>query len=183
MRIAPAYEREVVHVQDASRAAGVVTSLLDPARRAELDATNRVDQQRLREQFAARRERTLLDVDKARSNALAIEWRAEDIAAPQFTGRRTVEGVRVSDLVPYIDWTFFFSAWELKGKFPGILQHPTQGPAARELYDNARAMLERIEREHLLELRGVYGFWPAHSEAEDLVVYTCLLYTSDAADE
>jgi 5-methyltetrahydrofolate--homocysteine methyltransferase len=181
VRIAPAYEREVVHVQDASRAAGVVSALLDPARRRELGATNRADQQRLREQFAGRRERTLLDFAQARSNALALDWRAEDLARPQFTGRRAVEGVRVSELVPYIDWTFFFSAWELKGKFPGILQHPTQGAAARELYEHARAMLERIERERLLELRGVYGFWPAHAEGEDLVLYADERRASEAA--
>jgi 5-methyltetrahydrofolate--homocysteine methyltransferase len=171
VRIAPAYEHPVVHVQDASRAAAVVSALLDPTRRDELDRSNREDQERLREQFAGRRTRQLHDWAAARANALKLEWRRKDLPQPAFTGRRVVEDVTVSELAPYIDWTFFFSAWGLKGRYPGILEHPEQGPAARELYDNARAMLERIEREGLLGLRGVYGFWPAHSEGEDIVVF------------
>ena len=73
--------------------------------------------------------------------------------------------------MPYIDWTFFFAAWELKGRFPAILDHPQYGTAARELYDNARALLDRIVAERLLTARGVYGFWPAASEGDDIVVY------------
>jgi len=171
VRIAPSYDQPVVHVQDASRAAGVVSALLDPARKDELEAGNRADQERLRRQFAGRRERALHDWPHARANALKLEWRRQDLPQPTFTGRRVVDDVTISELVPYIDWTFFFSAWELKGRFPGILDHPVQGPAARELYDNARAMLARLERERLLTLRGVYGFWPAHSEGEDIVVF------------
>ncbi len=79
--------------------------------------------------------------------------------------------MRLEDLVPYIDWTFFFSAWELKGRFPAILDHPQYGAAARELYDNARTLLDRIVRDRLLTPRGVYGFWPANSEGEDIVVF------------
>ena len=74
-------------------------------------------------------------------------------------------------LVPYIDWTFFFAAWELKGRFPAILDHPQYGKAARDLYDNARALLDRIVSEKLLTASGVYGFWPAASEDDDIVVY------------
>jgi len=79
--------------------------------------------------------------------------------------------VPLASLVPYIDWTFFFSAWELKGRFPAILDHPEYGAAARELYENARALLDRIVKEGLLTARGVYGFWPANSEGDDIVVY------------
>jgi 5-methyltetrahydrofolate--homocysteine methyltransferase len=172
VKIAPAYDHPVVHVQDASRAVGVVASLLDPEKRLELDRTNRVNQLLLREQHANRRPKALLDWNAARANRAKPVWNDDSIARPAFLGRRTVDDVRISDLVPFIDWTFFFTAWELKGSFPGILDHPQQGPAARELYENARAMLERIERERLLELRGVYGFWPAASDGEDIVVYT-----------
>jgi 5-methyltetrahydrofolate--homocysteine methyltransferase len=170
VKIAPACEHAVVHVHDASRAVGVVAGLLDPARRAELDARNRADQARLREQHAGKARRVLLDLAAARDNRARPDFAAA-APRPAFLGRRAVDGVRVSDLLPYIDWTFFFSAWELRGRFPGILEDPAQGAAARELYENARAMLARIEREGLLRLRGVYGFWPAASDDDDIVVY------------
>jgi 5-methyltetrahydrofolate--homocysteine methyltransferase len=93
------------------------------------------------------------------------------VATPAFTGARLLDDVRLEDLVPYIDWTFFFAAWELKGRFPAILDHPGHGAAARELYDEARVLLDRVVGERLLTPRGVYGFWPAHSSGEDVVVY------------
>ncbi|HVR64566.1 MAG TPA: vitamin B12 dependent-methionine synthase activation domain-containing protein, partial [Polyangia bacterium] len=89
-----------------------------------------------------------------------------------FTGRRIVDDVSLSELVPFIDWTFFFTAWELRGRFPAILDHPEQGPAARELYANATALLETIVDGKLLRPRGVYGFWPAASDRNDIVLYT-----------
>jgi 5-methyltetrahydrofolate--homocysteine methyltransferase len=79
--------------------------------------------------------------------------------------------VPLEDLVPYIDWTFFFAAWELKGRYPAILNHPEYGKAARDLYDSAQVLLDRIVREKLLTATGVYGFWPAASEGDDIVVY------------
>jgi 5-methyltetrahydrofolate--homocysteine methyltransferase len=92
------------------------------------------------------------------------------VAVPAFTGARLID-VPLEDLVPFIDWTFFFSAWELKGRFPAILDHPQYGAAARELYDHARALLGRICAGRLLAARGVYGFWPANSEGDDVVLY------------
>jgi 5-methyltetrahydrofolate--homocysteine methyltransferase len=79
--------------------------------------------------------------------------------------------VPLEDIARYIDWTFFFSAWELKGRFPAILEHPTYGSAARELYENAQGLLKRIIKENLLSARGVYGFWPANSVGDDIVVF------------
>ena len=89
---------------------------------------------------------------------------------PAFTGARLLDDVTLEDLVPYIDWTFFFATWELKGRFPAILQHPQYGAAARELYDHARTLLDRIVADRLLTPRGVYGFWPANTEGDDIVV-------------
>jgi 5-methyltetrahydrofolate--homocysteine methyltransferase len=91
---------------------------------------------------------------------------------PAFTGLRTLESLPLETLVPYIDWTFFFSAWELKGKFPKILEHPEHGEAARELYENGRELLDRIVRDKLLTASGVYGFWPANADGDDIVLYT-----------
>jgi len=163
VRIAPAYGNETVHVIDASRVVGVVSDLLDPVRRGVLDVGNREEQERLRELHAEKERRPLLPLTAARANREPLTY--DDLAEPAFTGTRAVEPA-LAELRPYIDWQFFFHAWELKGKFPGILDQP----AARELYDDATEQLEEIVREGLLQARGVYGFWPAHAEGDDVVL-------------
>src|SRR5207248_11237182 len=117
------------------------------------------------------RDRTLLPYEMARANRLKIDWAAAPPATPAFLGRRVLTDVPLEELVPYIDWTFFFAAWELKGRFPAILDHPQYGGAARELYDAARALLDRIVAEKRLRASAVYGFWPAVSEGADISVY------------
>jgi len=171
VKIAPEYDQATVHVLDASRVVDVVSSLLSGDRRPAFERENRDLQQRLREQHGARRERPLVPYSTALANRLAIDWTRESIPAPPFVGRRLLADVPLADLVPYIDWTFFFAVWDLKGRFPAILDHPEYGAAARELYDNARALLDRIVAERLLTASGVYGFWPAASEDDDIVVY------------
>ena len=109
---------------------------------------------------------------KARELGDRIDWRADDLARPSFVGRRALEKFPLADLVPYIDWTFFFHAWELRGKFPQILDHPEYGKAARDLYGDATRLLDRIVRERLLSASGVYGFWPANSDGDDVIVWT-----------
>jgi 5-methyltetrahydrofolate--homocysteine methyltransferase len=170
VKIAPEYSQPVVHVLDASRAVDVVSKLLNPAQRpAFVDAT-RADQQRVREQHSAVRRRPLLAWQAAKANRLRLDWRADAIATPAFTGVHQLNDVRLEDVVPYIDWTFFFSAWELKGRFPAILEHPQYGGAARELYEHAQALLDRIVKDKLLTLGGVYGFWKANTVGEDIVI-------------
>jgi 5-methyltetrahydrofolate--homocysteine methyltransferase len=171
VKIAPRYHRGVIHVHDASRAVGVVSALLDPRQRATYEEKVRGEQTELRELFATRGERRLLALEAARRNAPKLVHAAADAPRPPFLGARTVEGVTVSTLLPFVDWTFFFATWEMKMKFPKILDDAELGPAARELYENATALLARIEREGRLSLAGVYGFWPAHSEGDDLVLY------------
>jgi len=171
VKIAPKFGGTTVHVHDASRAVGVVASLLDPKRRRDLDAANRQAQDQLRYVYSGRQERPLLSYAEALENRLRLEWREEDNPVPSFLGRRVVEDLDLDEIARYIDWTFFFSAWELKGKFPKILDHPKYGEAARELYDNAQKLLRRIIDERLLIHRGVYGFWPAASDGDDIVLY------------
>jgi 5-methyltetrahydrofolate--homocysteine methyltransferase len=130
----------------------------------------KADQARVRQQHAALKRRPLLAWPDATKNRLDARTTAEDLAVPSFTGSRVVD-VSLDTIVPYIDWTFFFAAWELKGRFPAILDHPQYGPSARELYDHGRRLLDRIIAERLLTIRGVYGFWPAHSLGDDIVVY------------
>jgi len=167
VRIAPEYSQPTVHVLDASRVVGVVSDLLDPRRKAVLDAENRELQEKLRVQHADKVARPLLALDAARENRARLPF--TDLEKPSFTGVRLVEP-SLETLIPYIDWTFFFHAWELKGRFPAILDHPEMGAAARDLYGNARELLAQIVAEGSLAARGVYGFWPAHAEGDDLVL-------------
>ncbi|GIF77660.1 methionine synthase [Asanoa siamensis] len=163
VRVAPAYTGSTVHVQDASRVAGVLTGLLDPDRVEEFDTANRTEQQRLRDQHADREKRPLVPLATARANREVVDF--TDLPTPEFTGLRQVTP-DIRTLREMIDWRFFFIAWELKGTYPAILDEPV----ARELYDEAQALLDRIEAEGLLQARGVYGFWPAHSEGDDIVL-------------
>ncbi len=171
VKVAPEYSQSTVHVLDASRVTDVVASLLSDGQRPAFEQDNRALQQELREQHASRKERPLVPYGAALANRLKIDWRAEKLPTPHFIGRRTLDRVPLSDLVPFIDWTFFFAAWELKGRFPAILDHPQYGSAARELYDNARHLLDRIIAEDLLTARGVYGFWPAASDGDDILLF------------
>jgi 5-methyltetrahydrofolate--homocysteine methyltransferase len=169
VKIAPAYEQPVVHVVDASRVVGVVSNLLDDDRRTTLDAENRIAQERLRELHAERDRTPLLPYRKALANRAAIEWRSEDVVAPPFIGLEVVEPP-LAELRELIDWTFFFTAWELKGRYPRILEDPRQGEAARELLEHGNELLDAIVADGSIQARGVVGIWPAHSEADDIVL-------------
>jgi 5-methyltetrahydrofolate--homocysteine methyltransferase len=170
VKIAPAFSGATVHVLDASRAVDVVSSLISDRQRDGFLASVRAEQADLREKYGNRSAKPLLPIAVARANHLITDWDNLQIHVPWFLGRRIVEPA-VEDLIPYIDWTFFFSAWELKGRFPAILEHESYGGPARELYHNAREILDRIVREKRLTARGVYGFWPANAVGDDIVVY------------
>jgi 5-methyltetrahydrofolate--homocysteine methyltransferase len=171
VKIAPEFSQPVVHVLDASRAVDVASSLLSAQQKPGFDAANRLDQDKIRRQHAALKQRPLLSWPAAQANRARFDWSRATTATPAFTGTRFLDDVRLEDLVPYIDWTFFFSAWELKGRFPAVLDHPQYGAAARELYDHARTLLDRIIRDRLITPRGIYGFWPASTQNEDVVVF------------
>jgi 5-methyltetrahydrofolate--homocysteine methyltransferase len=171
VKIAPSYEKSTVHVLDASRAVGVVSRLLDPEQLAILDQENRKDQARLRDLHAHKQKKPLLPLETAQKNRFVVSFRRDDIPKPSFIGRRVVDEVSLEEIARYIDWTFFFTAWELRGKFPAVLQHPEHGQAARELFDNGKRLLEKIMQDRSLTARGVYGFWPAATDGDDIVVY------------
>ena len=171
VKIAPAYERSTVHVADASRVIDVVSGLLSPARRAELDRANRADQATLREQYAARRDKPLRPYREARADRFRDDWAAADLPAPAFLGPRRLDPIPLAAVTPFIDWTFFFAAWEIKGRFPAVLDHPAYGEQARALHADGTALLERIVDERRLTVRAVYGFWPALSDGDDIVVF------------
>jgi 5-methyltetrahydrofolate--homocysteine methyltransferase len=163
VRIAPAYDGITVHVLDASRVVGVVSDLLNPARAEALDTANRAEQERLRDQHTNRQQRPLLPLSKALANREVVDF--EDLPVPTFTGVREVSP-SLTQLREMIDWQFFFLAWELKGKYPKILEQPV----ARELFDEGQELLDEIVADESLQARGAYGIWPAVSEGEDIVV-------------
>jgi 5-methyltetrahydrofolate--homocysteine methyltransferase len=143
--------------------------LLDPERKTELDASNRALQDHLREQHAERQRTPLLPYRRAIEHRPPIVWRPEDIPAPAFTGTRTAEP-DVATLRPFIDWTFFFTAWELKGRYPQILDHPRHGAQARELFADAQELMDEIAAAGSLQPRGVFGFFKANAEGDDIVL-------------
>jgi 5-methyltetrahydrofolate--homocysteine methyltransferase len=169
VRIAPAYEQPVVHVVDASRVVGVASALLDEIRKPVFDQENRDLQARLRAQHEERQRTPLLPIRIAKERRTRIEWRAEDLAPAPFTGARVVEST-IAELRDVIDWTFFFTAWELRGSYPQILQHSEYGAQARELFDDAQELLAEIEAEGALQIRGVCGLWQAFTDGDDIVL-------------
>ena len=181
VKIAPDYSQPVVHVLDASRVVDVVSSLLNPETRAVFDEANRAAQADLRTAHAGRQERPLLAYADAVANRLTIDWAAFQPPVPAFLGRRVLDDVPIASLVPFIDWTFFFSAWELKGRYPQILEHPDYGHAARELYGHAQQLLDRLASERRIHVRGVYGFWPAASDGDDILVFDPETATTEVA--
>ena len=171
VKIAPAYDGSTVHVLDASRVVQVVSSLIDPGQRPDFDEKNRIEQEKARRLFEHKQKRDLISIEIAREHRMPITWTTDDVPTPSFTGRRLVDDLGLAEISTYIDWTFFFSAWDLKGKFPKIFEHERYGEAARELYEHGRALLDRIISERLLTPRGVYGFWPASRSGDDIIVW------------
>ena len=148
-----------------------VSALLDPQRHRELDQTNRAEQQRMRDLHSGGPMKALLSLEAARAKPPELDRGSEVLSKPSFLGTKEV-APSIAELAEYIDWTFFFSAWQLKGRYPKILQHPKYGEAARELFDNGRRMLDELIDGGRLEAKGVYGFWPAQRDGDDIVLYT-----------
>ena len=171
VKIAPEYSRPVVHVLDASRVVDVVASFMSDDRRGAFIQSNLEAQDEIREKYKSRSEKPLLSYERARANRLKYDWDDHETATPAFVGRRWVDDVPLEEIAKYIDWTYFFSAWELKGRFPAILDHPQYGAAARDLYANAQKLLKQIIDGKLLRARGVYAFWPAVADGDDVVAY------------
>ena len=169
VKIAPAYSGPTVHVADASLAVGVMGKLLSETRGGYVGEV-RAKQAQVRDAYASSLgKRPLLSLADARARRLRIDWRAEDLAQPAFTGVRPVE-VAIDELVPWIDWSPFFHTWELSGRYPKILDDPEKGAAARKVFEDGQALLAQIVRDRSLVARGAYGFWPAASDGDDLVL-------------
>ena len=174
VKIHPNYSRgQAVYVTDASRAVGVVQSLLSPQGRDETKA--RISAEYARVADAHRRsevDKTRLPIAKARANAFKPDWANYTPPKPLFTGTRVFRTYDVAELVPYIDWTPFFQTWEIKGRYPAVLDSEEYGAAARQLFDDAQAMLKRIVDERWFNPKAVIGIWPANAVGDDIALYT-----------
>jgi len=171
VKIAPSYEPGVVHVLDASRAVGVVGSLVSQTQKEGFVRQVRDDYARMRQAHQDRGAKTLLSIAQARANRFMSDWAGVDIPVPTALGVRTIADQPLVELIPYIDWSPFFHTWELRGRYPTIFDEPTVGPRAKELYEDARRLLDEIVHKKQLKARGVYGVFPASSVGDDIELY------------
>ena len=170
VKIAPQYSAPVVHVLDASRAVPVTSALLSDEGKPEFVALHNAEYEALRKAHSASRQK-LLTLEAARARRTPIEWRADDLPVPEFTGVRVIDNFPLATLRKFIDWTPFFHTWELKGVYPRIFDHPEHGEQARQVFSEANALLDRIVEGKLLTARGVYGFFAANATGDDVELY------------
>jgi 5-methyltetrahydrofolate--homocysteine methyltransferase len=171
IKIAPVYHGPTVHVLDASRAAKVVSDLLSETEKKSFVDKNALEQQSIREDFAAMSGRGTSSYEEAQKKAFRVDWQHTPIPTPSFVGVRVLENISLETLVPYIDWTPFFHTWDLKGIYPSILKKPDVGQAAREVFEHAQSMLQRMLEEKTLQPKAVYALFPAASRGNDIVLY------------
>ena len=171
VKIAPSYAPSVIHVLDASRAVGVVGNLMNRAQKAVFVQGVREDYDRVRQAHQDREAKPVLPLTEARARQLVSDWRALEIPEPEGLGIHVIADQPLAELLPYIDWSPFFHTWELKGRYPGIFEHPTIGAKAKELFADAQQLLARIVDEKLLTAKGIYGLFAACSIGDDIEVY------------
>ncbi|MGA7242274.1 MAG: vitamin B12 dependent-methionine synthase activation domain-containing protein, partial [Terracidiphilus sp.] len=171
VKIAPHYSEPVIHIIDASRAVPVTTSLLSDDGKAQFVAQHRAEYEAVRKAHAVPKQKTI-SLETARARRTPIEWRAEDIPTPEFTGVRVLDEFPLATLREYIDWSPFFHTWELKGVYPRILDDEKQGEQARQLFSEANALLNKIIEKKLLTARAVYGLFPAAGVCDDVELYS-----------
>lgn len=171
VKIAPVYPHPVVHVNDASRSVGVVESLISDELRDAFVKKNETLHEQMVRSYKGRKQ-TLVPYAEAVANKFATDWDNVRIDKPSFTGTKVLTDYPIQAIRPYIDWSPFFMTWELHGKFPKIFDDPTVGEIAREVYDKANAMLDQIIKDGTIKANGVYGFWPAASDGDDVVLFT-----------
>jgi 5-methyltetrahydrofolate--homocysteine methyltransferase len=172
VKIAPGYTSPVVHVLDASLAVNVVRKLMSQDDKAAFVKDIQEKQQKTREAYESKTTaKKLVSLEEARKQRVQIDWQKTDIPKPSFLGVKVLEDVALETLVPIIDWSPFFHAWQLRGKYPKIFDDPVVGPKAKELFDDAQKLLQEIIDKKLLTAKGVYGLFPANSQGDDITIY------------
>ena len=172
VKIDPFYSHPVIHVKDASKAVGVVSNLLSAEVKPEFTANIRQKYEHIRNTYDTRADHTYIPLSEARSNKLKADWADYHIYIPQFTGNRIFLEFPLDEILPYIDWTFFFHAWKMNGKYPAILSDPIKGKEATKLFNDAQEMLKEITGKKMLTAHGVAGFYPCNAVGDDVEVYT-----------
>ena len=170
VKIAPAYEHSVVHVLDASRSVGVVESLVSEDLREDFMTANEEQHKKMVASYQERKQK-LVTYEQAFQRRFATDWNTVRIDKPSFTGVKVLENFPLKAIRPYIDWSPYFMTWELRGKYPKIFKDPVVGEVAKEVYEKANEMLDQVIANDLIQARAVYGFWPAGSEGDDVILY------------
>ena len=172
VKIAQHYSHATVHVLDASRAVGVVSALLSPTQKADFVANNNLEHERARVAHERKRpSKPLLSLEESRKRALLTDWTTVDIPKPAFTGVKVIDELPLREIREFIDWSPFFHAWEIRGRYPALLDDPETGPRCRELFNDAQKLLDRLLDEKLIHGKAVYGFFPAATSGDDIVLY------------
>ncbi len=170
VKIAPAYSNPVIHVKDASKAAGVLSELMRSDNRKYVSSVS-AKYSKLREQHESRREeRKLLSLEQARENRLLTDWEKIELIKPEKPGHHIIDTIDLKELTGYIDWTFFFFAWKINGKYPAVFSDPVKGTEAKKLYDDAQAYLDDIIKHRIITANAVFGLYPAVSNGDDVIV-------------
>ncbi|HFB62189.1 MAG TPA: methionine synthase, partial [Bacteroidetes bacterium] len=173
VKIAPNYNQPVIHVRDASKVTGVLSKLFSPSEREKYINEVRTSYEKLRnDHFGRQRKKEYIPLEEARQNRFATDWKPETIAVPRFTGTKYFHDYPLEDLVPFIDWTFFFHTWKITGKYPDIFDDPVKGEEARKIYDDARHMLEKIIAGKWLRAEGVIGIYPAQAAGDSVEIFS-----------
>ena len=170
LKIAPSYSHGVVYVSDASKAVEIARNLVDQQAREDYLASVKAEYARVRDNYLAI-ERKLVTLAEARKKGVHLSWKQADISVPNVLGVKTLRDFPIADLRPYIDWTFFFKAWEMKGVYPAILDDVRYGTEARKLYAEANRLLDILERDKVLAAHAIFGIFPANSDGDDIEVY------------
>jgi 5-methyltetrahydrofolate--homocysteine methyltransferase len=173
VKIAQHYSNATVHVLDASRAVGVVSALLSDTQRDEFIANNKLEHERARVAHERKRpSKPLLSLDESRRRAFRTDWQALDVPVPAFTGLKVIDELPLREIRDYIDWSPFFHAWEIRGRYPALLDDPEIGPRCRELFNDAQVLLDRLIGDKIIHGKAVYGFYPAARVCDDIELYT-----------
>ena len=172
VKIDPTCNSPVIHVKDASRAVGVMRNLLSEKTRS--DYTNELEKQymQIRDKHEKKQRRNYITLSEARKNRLKIDWDDHFILKPQMTGNLVFYDFSLKEILEYIDWTFFFHAWKLNGKYPAILEDPVKGEEATRLFEDATAMLKDITQKKMLLAKGIIGLYPCNSVGDDVEIYS-----------
>lgn len=173
VKIAPNYHAPVIHVRDASRGVGVSASLISEGIKEQYAAEVREKYAKLRSDHESQKNRsTYISYPEAKANKLNLEFKTDDLYKPSFLGNKYFNNYPLEEIRKYIDWTFFFHAWKINGKYPSIFEDPIKGEEAKKIFDDANVLLDKMIEGNWIKASGVIGIWPAHSIGEDIEIYT-----------